>query len=70
MDTISRLTEIAEYFRDSIKSNPNIDKGQIMKDVIAIEAGINAIDKMNSIKEIIEDPDITVDQIRQIIKAV
>lgn len=68
MDTVQRLTEISEFFRESIKNNPKIDKGQMMKDVLAIEEGIKAVKKIEQIKNILgmADND-TLDHILEIV---
>ena len=68
MDTIQRLTEISDFFRESIKSNPKIDKGQMMKDVLAIEEGIKAVKKIEQIKNMLEMADNdTLDHILEIV---
>lgn len=68
MDTVQRLTEISEFFRENIKSNPKIDKGQMMKDVLAIEEGIKAVKKIETIKNMLEMADNdTLDHILEIV---
>lgn len=68
MNTVQRLTEISEFFRESIKSNPKIDKGQMMKDVLAIEEGIKAVKKIEQIKNMLEMADNdTLDHILEIV---